>query len=95
MILHTETISKAGATNSSSPAAPGNSRLMESAAHMAANTEASHFESEQGTLYQRATDAVSEGLQAGAENVLNGVLACYGTQLNEQCTLVPVCCSML
>lgn len=69
MILHTETISKAGATNSSSPAAPGNSRLMESAAHMAANTEASHFESEQGTLYQRATDAVSEGLQAGAENI--------------------------
>ena len=69
MILHTETLSKAGATNSSSPAAPGNSRLMESAAHMAANTEASHFESEQGSLYQRATDAVSEGLQAGAENI--------------------------
>jgi len=69
MILHTETIAKAGATNNSSPAAPGNSRLMESAAHMAANTEASHFESEQSTVFQRATDAVSEGLQAGAENI--------------------------
>lgn len=65
MILHAETISKAGASNNNSPAAPGNPGLMAAAGHMAANTNASHFESEQGSIFAQATDAISEGLQAG------------------------------
>jgi len=69
MILHAETIAKAGASNNSSPAAPGNPGLMAAAGHMAANTNASHFESEQGSIFTQATDAISEGLQAGAQNV--------------------------
>jgi hypothetical protein len=69
MVLHAETISKAGASNNNSPAAPGNPGLMAAAGHMAANTNASHFESEQGSIFAQATDAISEGLQAGAQNV--------------------------
>lgn len=68
-VLHIETIQKQGGTNSSSPAAPGNPELMAAAGHMAANTDASHFESEQGTILRQATDAVSEGLNQGAQAV--------------------------
>lgn len=69
MILHAETLSKSGATNTCSPAAPGNPGLMAAAGHMAANTTATHFESEQGSVFAQAADAVSEGLSAGAEGV--------------------------
>ncbi|AYP28703.1 MAG: putative capsid protein [Cressdnaviricota sp.] len=69
MILHGEAICKAGSSNSASPAAPGNPGLMAAAGTMAANTPATHFESEQGSVFQQATDAIQEGLSAGAENV--------------------------
>jgi len=67
--LHIETLAKVGGTNNSSRAAPGNPGLMAAAGAMAAGTPATHYESEQGSLFAQATDAISEGLQAGAQGV--------------------------
>lgn len=67
--LHIETLAKVGGTNNSSRAAPGNPGLMAAAGAMAAGTPATHFESEQGSLFAQAGEAISEGLQAGAQGV--------------------------
>ena len=67
--LHIEMLAKVGGTNNSSRAAPGNPGLMAAAGAMAAGTPATHFESEQSSLFAQAGEAISEGLQAGAQGV--------------------------
>jgi len=75
VIQHHETLTRAGQSNGSSPAAPPQPSVMNSAANIAADTQATHFESEQNSVFQQAADAVTAGAQAGAENILNAGMA--------------------
>lgn len=71
VIQHHECLAKAGTSNGSSPAAPPQPGVMNAAANIAADAQATHFESEQQSVFQQATDAVQAGVRAGAENVFN------------------------
>lgn len=71
IIQHHETLNRAGTSNGASPAAPPSPGVMNAAANIAADAQATHFESEQPTVFGQAADAVATGMQAGAENILN------------------------
>jgi len=82
--VHIETIAKMGATNNSSAAAPPQPAVMDAAANVAANTQASHFESEQGSVFGQASEAIQaaggafaagvrEGADTVAENLAHGL----------------------
>ena len=71
VVQHHEALARAGTSNGSSPAAPPQPAVMNAAANIAADAQATHFESEQGSVFQQASDAVQNGVRAGAENVLN------------------------
>lgn len=74
IIQHHETLARAGTSNGSSPAAPPQPDVMNAAANISADAPATHFETEQNSVMQQAADAVSSGVRAGAENVLNAAL---------------------
>lgn len=71
VIQHHETLNRAGTSNGASPAAAPAPTVMNAAANIAADAPATHFESEQGSVFQQAADAVQAGVAAGAENILN------------------------
>jgi len=62
--LHAETLPKIGSTNNCSPAARPQPAVMDAAANVAANTQGTHFESEQGSVFAQAAQAVGSGAAA-------------------------------
>lgn len=70
--LHIESLAKMGATNNSSAAAPPQPAVMDAAANVAANTQASHFESEQGSVLSQASEAIQSAGGAFAAGVREG-----------------------